>query len=157
MTTEAEVRSKWKTKVFDDATIQALTTKAHAFIVTDVSEKEVTQLLFNKKINFFEYLVSCTERSITAGQENRRQYEFRVDVRYTVQKDVSGANFNAVADGISAIRNKANSALGTDWDEIIDYTGLEVAASPIAEETIGGIKCWRQSIGFTGFKEQVFS
>ena len=103
MTTAALVRAAWKTNVWDNAALTALTSRAHNFDlmeIAEVSNAHAALMYHGQQINFFQYRVTkAREKQLSAS---RILYTISVHTQYFLEAttDTSGSNYNAVEDAI---------------------------------------------------------
>jgi hypothetical protein len=144
MSTSAEIEAAWNTKVFQHASIAAITTKVLFREYTEDSETEIGQLYFGQEINFFECLVSQVEEF---GMLREIQSRAVVEVRYYRQKDTDGTNWTATRDAMELVIAKVRSELTTSWNNTIDFytPPTEIA---IDEGSIDGFDLWRATAKF---------
>jgi len=153
-TIESDIRTKWKTKVFENSAILNITNKALDYELSPESEKEITDGSFTQELNFFEYVVSRSEVSQPEiGGFSRPVYKFLCEVRYTKQIDTDGTNFNSVVDAMSLLIDVVRAQLGSSWDSVIDYQEDPISIDAPTKETVADIECYRSIARFSAIKQ----
>lgn len=153
MSTAAQVQAAWKTAVFDHADIQAISTKAYGYAITEDSETELAALFDSQHINFFQYLVGRGQQLGTIGVVN---YTYVVEVSYYRAKDPTGANWQAVRDAFDTLFARVQEGLSYTWSNTVDGWQSQQGPAEIVEGTIGVEPCWIGRFTFTGFKQAAF-
>lgn len=149
MTTSAQVRAAWDSRIWQHATAQAITDRIFDFDLNLASTKEVARLRKDQEFNFFLYLVSRAERIRPMGQTEQT---FNVDVSYYLEVDTEGDNFSAVVDTIETISGLVASQLTTSWNNTVDFYSLQSGPIEVTRETISGVPVWAAKYRFIGFK-----
>lgn len=150
MSTSALVEAAWST-VFANAAMQAISSKAHAFDVTQDSEHEIEKLYdASNSINFFTYLV---KRSAEFKVTGAILYSFEVEVTYYKEQDTSGAAWTAVRNGLETLFSQVRSEIGTQWDSTVDFWRPQQGAPEISVVTLDDAPCWRGRYVFKGEKQ----
>jgi hypothetical protein len=155
VSTPADIRTAWNTKVWQHATIQAITTKIYAFEISDDSETEAALLSFAQRIRFIEYVCSRSIASQEMGGSSRGNCNFPVEVRYTLEKvkpgdPFDGAGFNAVIDFFTTLIALVQSELAPSWNSTVDYFEFQDGAPEVTTQEVAGIECWRGVYRFNG-------
>lgn len=149
MTTAAQIRSAWSTKIWTHATVTAITTKIYDFDLKIESTKEAGRLRFNQEINFFTYLVTSKERLRLMGQ---REQEFAVEVSYYKRADVDGSNFNDIMNVLETITGLVRTELTSSWNSTVDYYRHQGEQPTIEQITIDGVAVWLGRFVYLGYK-----
>lgn len=155
MSTSAQVEAAWKTNIFDNATIQAITDKAYPYEITETSESEVAKLFEETEINFFQYLVGRGQKyAASAGLAGPViLYDYTIEVTYIRESEPSGANWTAVRDAFDTIFQLVVSNLGSDWAETVDGSSPQVGTARITSDVIDERPVWRGVFIYSGFKQ----
>lgn len=138
MTTSAQVRTAWNTRVWTNATVTAITDKIYSFDIADsgaLTGGQAELLRYQAQVNFFAYTVTRgrTSPQLTAGgASGGLRYTFDVSVAYYLQKDQgqSDTNYNAVVDRLETIDGLVVSQLGKRWDSTVDFYEQTGAQEP---------------------------
>jgi hypothetical protein len=153
MSTTAQVRSAWKTNVFDHSTIQALTTKIYDYDVVEtagISTAHDAKLYEAQVYNFIQYRVTKTRRfDLTL----KMLITFPVTVQYYKEVDLAGANYNGVEDAIETIFNRVRTGLSDTWAATVDYWRVTDAPPDIVILRVNDRPVWRGQYQFIGVKE----
>jgi hypothetical protein len=130
MSSSSSVRDAWQTKIWDNSTVLAMTSKIFLYDVTVDSSFNVAELYYAEpsempKVNFFLCLT------------NRRQ-----------QPQIMG---NILIDRMEAVDDLVRTSLTGTWNSTVDYYdgGTPQAISVV---TIDDKKCWRGEIIYIGTK-----
>lgn len=153
MTTIAAVKAVWLSEVFEHTDILAITDKILNYEITQDSEVELSVGYYQTEINFFEYLISKSERIVEVGGQSSPQYQFDVDVRYTLEQKPGGANYIAVNAAIETLCTVVRTELGATWSTLEVKTANEILPTEITSETINNTKCFRKVVRFTAYKQ----
>lgn len=152
MSTAAQVRSAW-TSVFAHASIQALTTKTHAFDLRAMLEQSMSHLalgMYAQEIHFFQWTVLKSFQFHAIN--NQAQYQFQVGVDYFRECDISGANYNAIVDGFETLWSVIRSAIGERWSSTVDFWQPQQDVPSIVTDVINNQEVWRGTMSFIGTK-----
>lgn len=150
MSTSAQVSAAIKV-IFDGAAMQAITTKAHPFLVTELSEFELSQLTYNQEIHFFEYIVNRTLQF--TGTNRQGEWQFLFQVNHIIEKDTKGANYVKQRDALDAFQTAMVALTGYNWSETVDFIIPQVAPPVVTSVTIGDVDCFRANWSVQGFKK----
>ncbi len=155
MSTSAEVQAAWKTNLFNNATIQAISSNAYPYELTDESEFEASRFFEGTEINFFQYLIGRAQvhaaSMATAG--NVVLYQYLVEISYIREAEPSGANWTAVRDAFDTLWGVYVTGLGNTWASTVDGSAPQAGPPRITRETLDGRAVWRGTYQFTGFKQ----
>ena len=124
MSTAALVRAAWATNIFEHATVLAYTTKIYDYDITARSQKETARFRYNTGINFFTYLTTRGHEVKEMGGASSSaiaHFNYQVEVRYYLEADTEGTNFNAVVDRLGTIDGLVVTQLGKTWDSTVDF------------------------------------
>lgn len=154
MSTSAQVQAAWKTGVFDNATIQAITENAFGYEISDESEFESARLFEDTEINFFQYLIGRGQRHAAsiayAGQTVI--YDYVVEITYILEADPQGANWTIVRDAFDTLWSVYASNLGSTWSSTVDGSAPQAGTPQITRATLDNRPIWRGVYQFTGYK-----
>ena len=152
MSTAAQVRSAWNSKIWTNANITALTTKIYAFdmvTMATISKKHDRKLREAREYNFIQYRVSKARKYEMTGQI---VYEYPVTIQYFRQADIDGGNFNAIEDAFETIFTYVRSELDDNWNSTVDYYRTQEERPDISEFIINDEPCWMGQYEYTGYK-----
>ena len=131
MSTTAQVRSAWKTKIFDNATIQAITTNNYdRRMEIQGTTSQLKLLKFEQAYNWMEYTV---QRFPNGGAIGQRRFEFVVDVKMHRELEPNSDQHKATLDAMDTLSGLVISELGYTWNNTVDRW-LDVAAEPTLDE-----------------------
>ena len=158
MTTPAQVRAAWKAKVFDHATVQALTSKIYDFdlqSLAEVSSAHLALTKFETEINFIQYQVQkrrAWKQSSQSGGTKVQSEQFVVTVRYILdaKMDTSGTNYNALETNLDTICGLVNSSLGITWNGTVEYYEFQLEEATIIPELLNDVPVWVGEYQFLG-------
>lgn len=136
MSTAAQVRTAWKTKIFDNATVQAITTSIYdQRMERDGSTSQLALLKYQQEYNWIEYTV---QRFPNGGAIGQRRWEYVVNVSLHRELQPNSDNHEITLDNMETISNLVISQLGYTWNSTVDRW-IDVAAAPSVDELdIGG-------------------
>lgn len=154
MTTSDSIESAWNTYIWQNSTIQAITTKIHTFPVTELSEKEISAAYYGTRINFIEALTARTQRYQASAQLLGKsvQYDFIVLINYYKETDTTGANYGEVRDAFETIFTKVVSELGTRWNSTVDYWRPQDTPAEITQTRLDDALVWRGTFRYLATK-----
>lgn len=140
-----DIESAWTTDVWNNAYVQALTTKIYQYPVTTDSEFEIAKLYYNQEINFFEVLTGGFIRYLASAGQIGLVYRFNitVEINYYRELDTDGTNFTAVREAFLGIFDLVSFLLGQTWNDNVDLWSPEEAIPTIVEVKINNKKCWK--------------
>ncbi len=155
MSSSSAVASAWNLFVFENATIQAITSKIYAFEVDKGSEAALAQAMEGQKVNFIEYVVTRTPVAYELGNATEAQFEFLVEIRYTLEQQtvgetIGGTNHIAMRDFYDTLLGVVSSSLGQTWNGTVDYFEYPTEQPQITAEDVASIQCWRSVYRFKG-------
>jgi hypothetical protein len=165
LSTTAEVRAAFSTKLWADATLKAVTPNLYDFDLEDiagVSSVHAAKMYHNQKINF---LAARFGRSVQWGQTRGAgagaiaTYTYPVFVKYyrDAKEDLTGTEYNATEDFINTLLTRMIATLGNTWNATVDYWLPQEGMAGITLGELDARPVWVASYSFTGFKEAVFS
>lgn len=149
MSTLAQVRAAWDTKIWANAAISAITDKIFGFDLNLVSTKEVARLRYNQEVNFFLCLITKAERLRPMGQVEQT---FTAEVRYYRNIDTSGANFAVATDAIETVSSLVDSQLGATWNSTVDFPRRQEGPLTIKRDQIASNPVWVATYKYLGIK-----
>jgi hypothetical protein len=150
MSTSAQVSTALKA-IFDSAAMQLITTKAHPFLVTELSEFELSKLTYNQEIHFFEYVVHRTIQF--TGTNRQGEYQYLLEVNHIIEKDTKGVNYLKQRDAMDVFQITMISITGYNWSETVDWYQPQNAPPTITTVLIGDTECFRANWQIQGFKK----
>lgn len=136
----------WDAYVWDTASLRSITSRFYPFDPTSSSEFEIANLMYDREINFFSYLITKTERYIGT---NVLQEDFEVVVTYTRAKDTNGDTWTATRDAIETVINQVRTALGDTWQARVSFYAPQEEPYNIEESIIQNVPVWRARYTFT--------
>lgn len=148
MTTTQALSDVWGEAVFDHADILAITAKALPYEVLDESEIEISRVSYQTQINFFEYLISRTYSFPLISGGMLPEYRYTVDIRYTVEKDPAGENYQAARNALDTLLETVRTELGAGWSNTIDFWTVQDQAPTITQRTVADTECWSWILTF---------
>jgi hypothetical protein len=155
MTTAALVRAAWKTNVWDNAALTALTSRAHNFDlmeIAEVSNAHAALMYHGQQINFFQYRVTkAREKQLSAS---RILYTISVHTQYFLEAttDTSGSNYNAVEDAIETLFTRVQ-AWSASWGSTVEYWVPQSEEPSLVLVELDDRPVWCGSYSFTGSVE----
>ena len=149
MSTSTLIRAAWKTFVFDQDDIQAITPNIYDYDITQNSQHELKKLRHDQEINFITYTVSRTTIGELIGA---RTYKYRVEVNCFREVDRTGSNYKAASDLFETITDNVVTTLGTSWSSTVDFYTLPTEPPRTAQVTIGTKQVWRSTQIYTAQK-----
>jgi hypothetical protein len=150
MTTAAAVSAAWAT-LFEDASMIAVTPNAIGYQVSPDGETEADDLYSSQVVNYFQYTVV---RNQTKQMIHTEEHTFRVTVEYTLEKEPTGANFNAVRTAFETLYAGVKSVLGDTWTSTVDYWRIVEDITNPQEVRVGSTPCWRARAVYFGTKRE---
>lgn len=152
MSLSSDLEVKWETYVFEQADVQAFSEKFYFFDVIEASETEVSRLLFDREINFFQCLIVRAHRQLTTSCV---QYDYTVQVSYyrTKSEDPTGANWSAVRDALEQVFDTAYNVLESNMQGTVDYWEPQEGPPSIDSISIGDESVWRGIYIFNATKQ----
>lgn len=141
------IRAVWRTNVWANSTIRALTDKLIESDIGEASLHEVARLRYETKINFFAF--RCT-RSIEPQIGGKYRLFFSVDITYTKWADPDGANYNSVLDGIEILQEIVISQLGSNWAGTVASYEAQAGPAEVRTITIDNDVCYSADYSYTG-------
>lgn len=139
MTTLAQIRAAWNTKIWTNATVTAITDKIYDYDVTTDSTFEQSKLRYNQEHNAFIYVCSKYER---LGMMGTKYEEFEVDVRYYRKADVAGANHKIVLDTFETIIGLVRTELTHTWNSTVGAYRTQSSIPTISQILLEGLPVW---------------
>ena len=131
MSTAAQVRAAWKSRIFDNATIQAMTTKIYdKTMQRDGTTSQLALLKYEQDYNWMEYVV---QRYPNGGAIGQRRFEYVVTVRMHRELEPNSTNHVAVLDDMETLSGLVITELGATWNSTVDRW-LDVASEPSIDE-----------------------
>lgn len=152
MSTAAQVRTAWNTNVFQQASVQALTTSIYDHELNERSIKERAKARYAQKVNCITYLVKRTPKQTQISGGSLIEYEYEVEVDYYLERDPDSSNYTAAVDAFETINGEVISTLGNTWAGTVDFSILPERAPQILDESIGSVEVWRVNQTYLGFK-----
>jgi hypothetical protein len=146
----SDIRTAWEDNIFEHATVQAWTPNYFMYDVTKEFEKEVSLFNHEGEINFFVCLVN---RFREEGKSGRASFTYPVIVKYHLEVDPDGLNYNYVLDRLETLDSLVISQLTRTWDGTIDFYRSQSEPISITSETVDGRTYWIAQVTYTGFKE----
>lgn len=146
----SDIRTAWEDKIFEHATVQAWTTNFFSYDVTKEFEKEVSLFLFATEINFFVFLVN---RFREEGKSNRASFTYPVTIKYHLEVDPDGLNYNRVLDRLESLDSLVISQLTRTWNGTVDFYRSQSDPISMSIEQLDGRSYWIGQVIYTGFKE----
>lgn len=136
MSTAAQVRTAWKAKIFDNATVQAITTSIYdQRMERDGSTSQLALLKYQQEYNWIEYTV---QRFPNGGAIGQRRWEYVVTVTLHRELLPNSDNHEVTLDNMETISSLVISQLGYTWNSTVDRW-IDVASEPSVDELdIGG-------------------
>ena len=136
MSTAAQVRAAWKTKIFDNATVQKITTSIYdQRMERDGSTSQLALLKYEQQYNWIEYTV---QRFPNGGAIGQRRWEYIVTVTLHRELLPNSDNHELTLDNMETISSLVISQLGYTWNSTVDRW-IDVASEPSIDELdIGG-------------------
>lgn len=137
MTTNAAVRTEWKTDVWGNINGGK---NAYDYELVESQESEVAKAYLDGKIDFWVYIVASTKIPITTGQYEER---FQVIVRHWVQQkdDVDGANYKQLIDDFRTMNDFVQTNLGESWNNTVQtFDGPGIPTPSLVN--FANIPCW---------------
>jgi hypothetical protein len=153
MTTCATVQTAWTTKIFNHASIQAITTAIIYHPITQTSESEVDDLYFGAEVNVIEVLIS---RAIELVMTKEELTSYSVRVSYYKEQDPGSTNYADARAFFETLYPLVKSELGTTWNGTVDYWNINAESVDAEETTIDGRACWKVSATFEGILAQAY-
>lgn len=152
MSTSATVRAAWDLCVWQQATIQAITSKIYDYDAAGLASESIThndKLLLNQEYNFIQYRVAKTWEYQIGGQARN---EYRVTIEYYKQADIAGVHFNDIEDAFQTIHDTVVAQLGGNWNVTVDGYGLQNTPINIGLLRIQNVPVWKGTFTFVGFQ-----
>ena len=146
----SNIRTAWQTQIFANATVQAWTPNYFSYDVTKEFEKEVSLFLYSTEINFFVFLVN---RFREEGKSGRASFTFPVIVKYHLEVDPEGLNYNRVLDRLESLDSLVISQLTRTWNSTVDFYRSQSDPISMSIDEIDGRSYWIGQVTYTGFKE----
>jgi hypothetical protein len=143
------VRSAWQV-IFNDATIQAYTTKIYNFDIRQRSTKEKALILYGEEVNFCTFLVGSSTKAETIGGGSIKEY--LVDVTYYLEADTDGVNYNKCIDFFEALDTLVLNTLDSSWSGTVSYSKLPEFNLEITLEDVAERDAWKGNLRYTGVK-----
>ena len=136
MSTAAQVRAAWKSKIFDNATVQKITTSIYdQRMERDGSTSQLALLKYEQQYNWIEYTV---QRFPNGGAIGQRRWEYIVTVTLHRELLPNSDNHELTLDNMETISSLVISQLGYTWNSTVDRW-IDVASEPSIDELdIGG-------------------
>lgn len=150
MTTALQIRNVWQSKVWNNKTVRAISDKIHFGEATEDSESETANLYFDKRVNYFECIVSRGQSYEQIGGGTSQV--FAVEIRYTLEKDTAGEAHSMVQDSFATVYDIMYTALSDSWASTVDYWTPQEKPVEINSVDVDNRPCWRGSLTFTGYK-----
>lgn len=141
MSTPAQIRAVWQTNIWDDVDIRNLTPNIYSYEVTQESQSELSKLRDGQEINYITW-VTTRLGDVEASELKNILFRYTIDVRYNLQSNKDGSNFNEVIDNLITIESKVITALGQQWSNTVDLYNLIASEAPL-ETFIDGRTVWQ--------------
>jgi hypothetical protein len=149
MTTAALVRAAWNTAVWSNISAQNITPNIYNYDITLDSTKEISKLRYNQEINFITYI---TTRAQTIRMMSQVEQRVIVEIRYYLEADIEGLNFNEAVTAFETIDGLVINQLGTSWSSTVDYYEIQEGPPAISRISIENLPVWLGVYRYTGFK-----
>lgn len=152
-TTAKTIRDLFKSQVFDHADILAYTNKTFNYDIEITTDKDLNNLKYDQKINFFSYQVlRSINYDITSmdGNANSYGYMYEVQINYYLEAEQNREAFNSCIDGMEKIEDTIHGQLGISWDSNVSNFRQEENGLPEII-TIQEIECWKMTSLYTGY------
>ena len=146
--TPEDIRVKWRTAIWNHASILAITNKVLEQDLTEVSHKEISKLRYNQKINFFSFRVLQSLEQLLMGKYRLR---FSVELSYTRFADPDGANYNLVCDAIATLQLLVLTELGSTWGGLVANAEPQSGPPNVSVITIGDEPAFKADFNYSGF------
>lgn len=152
MSTQAQVRAAWESKIWQHPDILTITPKIFAAEIKVDSQKEAASLRHENKVNCFSYVV----RRYPSYQVGRVQMlAFQVDIRYLIWADTEKKNYNKALDAIELVETLVRTELGYTWGGTVDHYTLQEGPAVMELIAIGGEPVHQVTYSFEGIKKIV--
>jgi hypothetical protein len=148
LTTPEDIRVKWRTSIWNHASILAITDKVLEQDLTEETHKELSRLRYDQKINFFAFRVLQMTEQLLMGKYRLR---FQVEISYTRWANPSGSNYNLVADTMALVQNLVLSELGSTWDGLVANAEPQNSFPNVSVVTVGDEPAFRAEYSYTAF------
>lgn len=144
MTTSAQIEAAWLQYVFGAKALTDITPNALFFEVSPECESEVSEISADGIINFFECVVTRSEKSDQIGAgDTSPTFIFNVEVRYTRQRDIASTAWTAARDAIETLADTVRSALGSNWKGLVDVAVAQEGPPQIMPSVVADAECFR--------------
>lgn len=156
MSTTAQIRSAWDTKIWEHATTTALTTNIHSFDIASNIKGTVERqaIRFAQQINFFQVLYALREAQLSElrAAATAGRFKHGVQVFYYLQKDATQTHYNenTLVDRLETIDSLVASSLGKSWNSTVSYYELTRVIAPELIE-LDAVDVWRGGYEYTAF------
>lgn len=158
MTSIADVETVWTTSIFENSDFLAISPNVLDHEYQDGSSTEIEGLYTEGEnglgeVNFWEYVITRSEKVLEIGGAIQPEYQFDVDIRLTKQVRVDGTTQKTVIAAIETLTNLVRTELGSTWGSLYMRLANEVTPEQITKEDVNGAACIRQAVRFTAFRE----
>lgn len=148
LATPEDIRAKWREKIWNHASILAITDKVLEQDLTEVTHKELAKLRFNQRINFFSFRVLQSLEQLLMGKYRLR---FSVELSYTRYADPDGANYNLVCDTIATLQLLALTELGSTWGGLVANGEPQEGPPSVSVIMIGEEPAFKADFNYSAF------
>lgn len=151
MTTSAQVRTAWKTNIWEYSSIVAITPKTYQHELNLSSQHAIVKIRHQQEIN---YITAPVARSIQPRIMGSHQQTFTVPITAYRQadRDREERNYNNLLALFEAIDDRVIAGLNTDWDSTVDYYEAQTTPPTIELITLDEMPVWKASFTYTAFK-----
>jgi hypothetical protein len=156
MTSIPDVETVWSEKIFQHEDLLAISSNVIDHEYRQDSNAELEELYQEGtdgigRLNFWEYVITKAEEVTEVGGQSRPQYQFNVDVQYTLEQDVAGTAQKIVVEAIETLCGLVRSELGGTWSTLDAKIANQVTPEPVQKDEINGTTVLRQAVRFTAF------
>ena len=153
MSSLAQIRAEWLTSVFGHSSIQALTAKVYDRPILTDSISEDALLRHQQDVNYFYFAaLGFVDDQLMVGSGGAFQYNFVVDVVYTVEDKPTNGAFNKVNDGLELVQLLVESEMGSTWNGLVSDYRREKTIPSVSPIVINNCECWQGSQRYTAEK-----
>lgn len=146
MTTNAQIRAAWQTKVFSKINSGI---NCFDYEFWPMSRVLSDKGFFQKRVDFWLYLVrSKTEFNVMSGEDQI----FEVEVRRYLENETDKKNYNVVVDDFQTLMGLIKLYLTDDWNNTVDDWQPPTEGPQPVQELFGEVECWRAQQIFTARK-----
>lgn len=147
------IRNLFNSQVFNHGNIQAITNNVFAYDIEITTDKDLNDLRYNQRINFFSYqALRSINYDITSmnGNGNDYGYIYEVQISYYLEAENESTAYNSCIDAMEKIEDTIHSELGLNWDGNVSLFRQEANGLPEIV-TIQNIECWKMTSLYTGY------